>query len=224
MKLSIRSICALGIATLGLSGLAQADGVPKNPPPMTTAPAAQETGFYSALKGGFFWLQDESYSYGRYDADLEFGNGWGITLVPLGYQVCEGFSLSLSAGIYQADIDQVQIHGPAVDVHADVGGEATFVPLMANAVCRVPLIGGLDWYVGVGAGAVYSDVDLDSIRGVRVDAGASDWDFGFQAFSGLAHEITPRSDFHVGYRYLHVSASEEDHQGHAIELGLTIKW
>lgn len=222
MKPITQSICSLVVCAVALSGLARAGT--QAPPPMTTAPAADTSGFYSAIKGGVFWLQDESFGFGPYDVDVNFDTGWGITAIPIGYQVCEGFSISLSAGFYQAEIDQVEIHGRGLDVHADVGGEANFVPLMANAVCRVPLIGRLAWYAGAGLGAVYSDLDIDTVGGTRVDASASDWEFGFQAFSGFSFEVCPISDVQLGYRYLHVVGDEEDHQGHAIELGVLIRW
>ena len=217
----------LVLATLSLTGFCspvQAGGsAVKNPPMVQPAP---EPGYdlHSTIKGGFFWLQDESISAVGLHADINFDDGWGITVVPIGFNVCEGFSLSLSAGIYQADIESISLHGRGLNGTYGVDGDVTMVPLMANGVARIPLFGPLSWYLGGGIGAVYSNVDVNGVAGARVDASSDGWDFGFQAFSGLSVRTCPRSDIHVGYRYLHVFGDDDDHQGHALEAGFSIKF
>ena len=179
---------------------------------------------YSGIKAGAFWLQDESYGFGPYDLDVQFDTGWGVTFVPIGYQVADGFSLSLNTGFYQAGVDGVSLRGPGANIHADISGDVSFVPIMANAVATIPLTGDLGAYIGAGAGIVYTSLDIGRVGGQRVDLAEDSWDFGFQAFAGLSYKLCAASDLRVGYRYFQVSADQDDHCGHMVEAGLSIRW
>lgn len=211
----------LSAAVLACASLALA-GTTVPPPPADPAPAAGP--FYSGIKAGAFWLQDESYGFGAYDLDVDFDTGWGITVVPFGYQVADGFSISLNTGFYQAGVDGVELHGGGLDIHADISGDVSFVPIMANAVATIPLSGDLGAYIGAGAGIVYTSLDIGRVGGQRVDLADDSWDFGYQAFAGLSYKTCPASDLRVGYRFFQVSADRHDHRGHMVEAGISFRW
>jgi opacity protein-like surface antigen len=192
---------------------------PMAPPP----PPANDAGFFIGAKGGFFWLLDESIQQGSLGADVNFKVGWGIT-IPVGYDFGNGLSVAFSAGYYEAGVDSVDVTSGGAHRSFDAGGEVQLVPLMANAAYTMKVVEKLDWYVGAGLGTVYSKNSLDSVAGQHIGYEDSSWDFGFQAFTGLRYHTCSHSTINLGYRFLHVNQSGDDHNGNALEVGFTWKF
>jgi len=202
---------AMALVSLGWAG------EPAPPAPTPVAPAPAQNSFFTGVEGGFFWLQDETLSIGSLKPDVNFHTGWGVT-VPLGYDLGNGFSASLSAGYYHTDIYSLAL---GRDISHSVGGDATLVPLMANGSYKIPIAGALSAYIGGGVGAVYSENTLETPRHSFSD---DSWDFGLQAFTGLSYDICAFSSVRLGYRYTHVFRSEGDQNGHGLELGVMLRF
>lgn len=189
----------------------------------TTPPPASDAGFFIGAKGGFFWLLDESFHQGSLGADVNFQTGWGIT-VPVGYDFGNGFSVAFTAGYYSADIDSIEVTAGGAHRSFGADGGVELVPLMANAAYNLKLAEKLDLYVGAGLGTVYNKNSLDSAGGANIGYEDSSWEFGFQAFTGLRYHTCPHSTINLGYRFLHVNSSGDDHNGNALEIGFTWKF
>lgn len=210
----------LGATVMGASAVFAGEPAP----PMTPAPPpANDAGFFIGAKGGFFWLLGESIQQGSLGADVNFQTGWGIT-VPIGYDFGNGFSVAFSAGYYSADIDSIDVTSGGAHRSLSANGGVELVPLMANAAYNLKLAEKLEWYVGGGLGAVHSKSTLDSAGGRNIGYEDSSWDFGFQAFTGLRYHTCPHSTVNLGYRYVHVNSSGDDHNGNALEIGFTWKF
>lgn len=196
---------------------------PSAPAPVTTSPPADDAGFFVGAKGGFFWLLDESFHQGSLGADVDFQTGWGIT-VPIGYSFGNGFSVAFSAGYYSADIGSIEVTSGGARRSFDANGGVELVPLMANATYALQLVEKLDCYVGAGLGTVYNKNSLDSAGGRNIGYEDSSWEFGFQAFAGLRYHACPNGTINLGYRFMHVNSSGDDHNGNALELGFMWKF
>lgn len=208
----------LGAAAIAASPASA--GTPPPPAPVTTPAPASDAGFFVGVKGGFFWLQDESAQQGGISADVNFKTGWGVTL-PIGYDFGNGFSVAFTAGYYEAGIDSIDITSGSSRGSVSANGEVQLVPLMANASYHVKLVDNLHWYVGAGLGTVHNEVSVDSVGGQNIGYDQSGWDFGFQAFTGLRYELTEQTSLNLGYRFLHVNSDGDDHNGHSLEIGVS---
>jgi opacity protein-like surface antigen len=213
------------LTLLGTAVMAAAPVFAGTPAPMTNPPPppANDAGFFIGAKGGFFWLLGESVQQGSLGADVNFKTGWGIT-VPVGYDFGNGISVAFSAGYYSADIESIDVTAGSAHRSFSANGGVELVPLMANAAYTCKLIEKLDWYVGAGLGTVYSKDTLDSAGGQNIGYEDSSWDFGFQAFTGLRYHTCSHSTINLGYRFLHVNTSGDDHNGNALEIGFTWKF
>jgi len=236
-------LTTLGFAmVLGCSSIAQAG--PLNTGTSSGGAAPSTAGPFLGVDAGAFWLQDLS-AGNPFGVDFKFKTGWGVT-VPIGYDFGNGLSIAFSAGYYDARFDGVVGHFNGSTQTAQINGGQSFVPLMANVAYKINLTGSLHWYLGAGAGGVYSDssfsaYDNPAARSITYGQlggrtaffdGLSDktWDFGFQAFTGLSLDLSPNTALNIGYRFLHVNdnysvngSTTSDFNGHSVEIGLMWK-
>ncbi len=234
-------LTTLGLAViLGCSGIAQAGPLTMN----NSSGGSTAGGAFIGVDAGAFWLQDLS-AGNPFGVDFKFKTGWGVT-VPIGYDFGNGLSISFSAGYYDARFDGVVGHFDGSTQAAQINGGQTFVPLMANVAYKINLTSSIHWYLGAGAGAVYSDSSFSAYDNPGAHSitygqlggrtaffdGLSDksWAFGFQAFTGISFDLSPTTSLNVGYRFLHVNdnysvngSTTSDFNGHSVELGLTWK-
>jgi opacity protein-like surface antigen len=183
------------------------------PAPSAPAPdvSSSDAGWYFGLNGGALWLDDAS--IGR--ADVEFDTGWGAHGV-LGYNYGNGLSAGLSAGYLGGEFDSTGVSG---DLH--------MVPITVNGSCTMRLIENLHFYIGAGLGVAWSELDLTSVGGRRIDASTDDWNFVWQARAGFAYLISDALSVNIGYRFVNVLdgvGGFDDARGHMAEAGLKFRF
>jgi opacity protein-like surface antigen len=215
-------LCGILMTAEGLNA-----GVMAPPPPDKTPryvePAPPACGpWFSALKGGWFWVED----YGTTvpfpgEHTIGFDTGGGITLVPLGYQFNDTLSFSLSGGWYTAETESVTL--PTGLVSPATSGDIEIIPLLVNAVATFPIVGNLSVYAGLGIGGIYHDMDIVA-PGVGLVHNEDEWNFGGNLIAGFAYEIMDCVSIAIGYRYHHVFRSPDDIQGHSVEAGVKFFW
>jgi opacity protein-like surface antigen len=225
---------AIGALALALSASVYAAPLEKY-----TTPSDSQGGFMG-IDAGAFWLQDFSISSSP-SVDFKFKTGWGVT-VPFGYDFGNGFMVSASVGYSESRIDGVIGSASGHSQTAQVNGGFDFVPIMANVGYKVRLGGGFNWYVGAGAGGVYSkgtfgayddpanrSITYGQLGETAIFDGLSDskWSFGFTAFTGISFDISSSTSLNLGYRYLWINdtvsvngQAGSDFSGHTVELGL----
>ncbi len=215
MKRTLLALAAF--ATLTGAALAGTPVYTQAPAP---APSTGTAGPYLTVAGGALFLQDASWG----PLDVEFETGWAVHAA-LGYAFGNGFALELESGYGQADVDSVRLYGRSFDINA----EYKQVPIFANAVYLAELSNSLGFYIGAGAGTVWSKSEAE---GYSTDG----WNFGFQAKAGLAYKLSEALSLNVGYRFIYVVDGigagnpferygvNDDALSHTIEAGLTFRF
>lgn len=163
---------------------------------------ARNQGWYIGLEGGANWVDDNNgfvgfSSFAPTTPDtFQFDTGWTV-LATVGYAFDNNWSIELEGGYRHNDIDRFSTIGGYTTVSGDLGQ----ISIMANVLYDVPLTERLDLTLGVGAGAVRSELDAP-IPGAGDD---DDWSFAYQGVAGLSYAVTDRLDLTLTYRYLHVN-------------------
>jgi len=117
----------------------------------------------------------------------------------------EKFSGETSHAIFlevgYAEYDET-IFGTSVDID--------FVPVTLNYKFERPLTGNINWYAGVGAGALFIDADA---------GGFSDDDTVFtgQAFLGLVWNISDRFEIFGGGRWIYLDGGSFSDSGESVD-------
>ena len=178
--------------------------------------------WFSGLSGGAFWVEDFTTPVPfPGDHEFSFDGGWGGTLTPVGYRVCEMFAVSLSVGYYEAETESITL--PGGFAFPATGGELNLVPLMVNGVLTFPITDSFSIYAGGGIGAVYHEFDITSAPLAFFEQ--DDWSFALQGVAGVAVEVAPCVHLTAGYRYQHIFTNDGgDIQGHSAEIGITFTW
>ena len=228
MKTSILSVLGLAI-TLHSTSMAETAGSASNNVVGDPQKTEDSSGFYIGAQGGAFWLHNISPTAGPMSVDIPFKTGSAFG-VPFGFDFGNGIRLGMSVSQYKADFSNFtgyyQGSNQTISTGASSLGSATFVPVMAEVSYSLPIVGGLHWNIGVGVGAVHEDInftayDFPSTQGnvfgqlgsvgthpiVNFNGlSARQWNFGFEAFTGLSYEFTPNFTLDVNYRYLQLGA------------------
>lgn len=204
-------------AGASLAGSALAGTPVYSPSP---APAPSTAGPYLTVAGGALFLQDASWG----PLDVEFDTGWSVNAA-LGYAFGNGFAVELESGYGTADVDNIRLYGRSFGIDA----EYSQVPIFANAVYMADLTDALGFYIGAGAGAVWSETEA-------LGYSADDWNFGFQAKAGFSYRVSEAVSLNLGYRFIFVvdgvgagndfdgSGVTDDALSHTIEAGVTIRF
>jgi opacity protein-like surface antigen len=219
MKVANKSLLAL--ASVAFAATAYAGPVASPSPAPESAPLSQG-GFYFSAQGGALWLDD----VGAYGANLDFDTGYSI-LGTLGYALGNGLAFELESGYMSVESGTATGYG----LTGEVDGEFRQVPIIANVVYNIDVTDRLAFYVGAGAGVVWSEAELDSgeayglsYRGVKSD---SEWNFAAQAKAGLSFKVSQAASVNIGYRYFYGAdafVGVDDAQGSILEGGFTIRF
>ncbi len=182
------------------------------------SPVAPEGGWYFGLNGGFLWLEDIHTG----GLDFSFDTGWGA-LGSFGYDFGNGFSLGLGAGYLRGEFDSVSGFGRQLGVSADLH----MVPVTLDGTYSFNLAEGFGLYLGGGLGGSWSELNVDSIEGVGVNAKGDDWGFTWNARAGVGYEVSPGLILNLGYRYVNFAEGAGDSQnlgGHMAEAGFKVRF
>jgi opacity protein-like surface antigen len=208
------------LALLGLTFVATSYAGTVSTPPMTQTVVEHAGGPYVTITGGALWLEDA----GAHGVTLDFDTGFSV-LGALGYSFGNGLAVELESGYME--VDSAEVHG--FGLHADVDGEFRQIPIMANVVYNLDITSGVSFYIGAGAGIVWSETSVDRVAGFDV-SGAIDedgWNFAAQAKAGLSFRLCEAASLNVGYRYFYgrdAVGDQDDAQGSIAEAGITFRF
>lgn len=92
---------------------------------------------------------------------------------------------------------------PALRASTTASGHIDSYSLMANGYWDVPVRNGIQWYIGLGAGAArehaHTTVTIQGFSPLVSDGNA--WVPAFQVMTGVAFRIAPKVHLNIGYRY-----------------------
>ncbi len=168
-------------------------------------PAAATEGWYLSAEGGGSWVKEweqlrtlQTYCGPDFkEALAEFDTGWAA--FGAGGFGIDNWRIEAEGGYRQNDLQGYVLkwRGPK----ADGEGELTEISAMLNVLYDVPLFDRLSLSIGLGAGADYATVKMDTSWG-PVDE--SDWHFAYQGIAGLNYAITDLTVVFVNYRYANI--------------------
>lgn len=216
MKLLRNSLLSLSLLTFAAT--AYAGPAPKGPAVIQPAPEPVG-GPYVTIAGGALWLHDADVN----GADIEFDTGFSV-LAAVGYAFGNGLAVEVESGYMEADF---QGHADYLGQHVDFDGEFRQVPIMANVLYHMDITDKLGFYIGGGAGIVWSETEVESVQGLPFSASYDDWEFALQAKAGLCFHINEAASVNIGYRFIHVNdaiGGSDDSKGHVLEGGFTYRF
>ncbi len=168
-------------------------------------PAAATEGWYLSAEGGGSWVKEweqrrtlQTYCGPDFkEALAEFDTGWAA--FGAGGFGIDNWRVEVEGGYRQNDLQNTVMKwwGPK----ADGEGEVTEISAMLNVLYDVPLFDRLSLSIGLGVGADYASVIMETGWG-PVDE--SDWHFAYQGIAGLNYAITDLTVVFVNYRYANV--------------------
>ena len=130
---------------------------------------------------------------------VKFDPGIRVGLVA-GYQLTDWFAGEFETGVMANNIESIS--GADVD-------NASFsnVPLLVNAVFRLPGASRFVPYLGGGVGGAAASLNSDhiTIGGTTLDGGMSTMVFAYQAFAGIRYRINDRMGINLAYHYFGTS-------------------
>jgi opacity protein-like surface antigen len=218
--------------------------------PLVMNPSGQGTAAkgYVGLDAGLFWMSDVSPVAGPVSVDIKFKPGFSVN-VPFGWDFGNALKAGFEVGYGSSAFDSVVGHAFGYSQGAVTRGDASVVPLMANASYSLKLAQRVRWKLGVGVGAVRESVkftafDYPSAKSIIFgkvggsgehplvsfqELDSSKWGFGLEAFTGLTFDVTQSATINIGYRYLQLGskvsidegASERLH-GQFVDVGFSV--
>ena len=114
-----------------------------------------------------------------------------------GYMFCNYFSAELESGVLYNSIK-------SITGSPDTDASLSNVPMLVNAVFHFPLERNFTPYIGFGAGATTSVLDINraTINGTRLNGNDSDVEWAVQGFAGFRYEFNDRMAVGFGYKFL----------------------
>jgi len=195
---------------------------------MTTA-ATQALDFkpYVAVDSGVNLLQDLHLKaipdVGLDSGKFSFSPGYRVG-VHMGVQVQDQVAIEFAPGLAWNSLHQTVVNDTVVP---GIKGEFRQIPLMVNGIYSIPLEGKLKPFVGLGAGAILSRLELNAGGDKSAE---DDVTFGYQGMAGISYAATERLSVSLGYQFM----SSLDHKkfstptgaavNHSVILGLGYKF
>lgn len=114
-----------------------------------------------------------------------------------GYMFCNYFSAELESGVLYNSIK-------SITGSPDTDASLSNVPMLLNAVFHFPLQHNFVPYVGLGAGATTSILDINrvTISGAQLNGNDSDVEWAVQGFAGFRYEFNDSMAVGFGYKFL----------------------
>jgi len=154
---------------------------------------------YARLSAGAIIPEDINGTAGATAVKLRFDAGWTVSAA-VGTWLDDNIALEGELGYLSADFKD----GTAAGVTVAIDGNFESTLLMANLNYHFAgRKATFDPYIGVGAGAAFSKIDLNSIGGTPVNQSGSSTDAAAQATAGLNFNVDSGVSLGVQYRYLY---------------------
>jgi opacity protein-like surface antigen len=203
---------------LGLAMVSTSDAGPYTPP--APGPAPVEGGPYLTIAGGALWLDDAS----AHGISLDFDTGFSI-MAALGYGFGNGLAVELESGYME--VSDAEVSGFGFN-NINVDGEFRQIPILVNAVYNCDITDTVGFYIGAGAGVVWSEAEVDAVGPFNnLDFSTDDWNFAAQAKAGVSFHLNESTSLNIGYRFLYgqdAVGGQDDSIGHILEGGVTFRF
>lgn len=164
---------------------------------------------YARLSGGIIMPEDIDVKAPAATGTFSFDNGWTVAGA-FGTWVNDNLTVEGEVSYLTGDFDELSVLGVSTTV--DGGFSSTL--LLANASYH---FGGknaaIDPYVGGGAGAAFSDIEIKSVGGIPVNGDSSGTDLAFQAGAGINMKLSDGFTLGAQYRYLYADTGDSDTDG-----------
>lgn len=210
--------------------LARQTGAQTNPPPTLEAVSVTNK-MYVTVDAGPAWQQNLNT---KNSGEVKFQAGFRGDVI-FGYNFCSAFAAEFETGVIDNSVNSI-----AGNSLSSFSGSADVyeIPILVNAIYRVPLKGALTPYVGVGVGgtATYLDVQNVPLFGFSSHSSyqATDFTFAYQATLGLKYAVSKNFDLGIAYKFIgttdhnwsdnNVSFNTDGTLTHAVLASLTWKF
>ena len=135
---------------------------------------------------------------------IEYDTGFAYG-VSVGKEVEPGFFMQLDIGELKNDLKKLTVQlGGGLEIDT-ANASIRQTPIIMNAIWAPKSHGRLFPYLGLGAGAIRGDYNVDAIPGAFANLLDIDWAFAFQAMIGFKYELSNSSNITIGYQYLHAA-------------------
>ena len=149
--------------------------------------------------------------------EFQFDNGFGLGFIA-GYRLSDWITAEVEGAYSSVDYDNLtgsltasnETNTSTISGTVDVDGQITALSGVFNLLLTPKITDGdtVRPFVGVGAGVLSYDDEIDSINGVAVDGSESDTVFAYQFKAGLDVDVS--DSFSVGASYSYVGAETGD--------------
>jgi opacity protein-like surface antigen len=230
----LKSLVLSGAALSLLGGAALAADIAPAPEPMLG-------GLYVGAFGGATWFSENGADFttgedfeGPLDESgeisLDTDTGWLVGGV-LGYNWADtGLRTEIELSHSQANLDGFDIDwddwegGPDGD-DLDFDGDVSVTYLFGNlwyGFGDMLDMGGISPYIGGGLGVGFTNIEIDAIEGVELDASGDETGFAYQVGGGLMWNMADNVALDLGYRYRGVALDDYDQSltSHNVLLGI----
>lgn len=178
--------------------LANQAGAQTNQTSQVVAPAPTSK-MYVAAEAGAAWQQNIN-AHGS--GEVKFDTGFRGDVI-FGYNFSESFAAELETGVIDNSISSI-----AGNTLSSFGASASTyeIPILVNAIYRLPLKGGWTPYVGAGVGgaATYLTAKNVPLFGFSSNSSYSstDFTFAYQATAGLKYAINETMEVGIAYKFI----------------------
>lgn len=154
---------------------------------------------YARLSAGAIIPEDINGTAGATAVKLRFDTGWTVSGA-VGTWLDDNVAIEGELGYLSSDFKD----GTAAGVTVAIDGKFESTLLMANLNYHFAgKKAAFDPYVGVGAGAAFSKIDINSVGGVPINQSDTSTDAAAQATAGLNYNVDSGVSLGVQYRYLY---------------------
>lgn len=154
---------------------------------------------YARLSAGAIIPEDINGTAGATSVKIKFDTGWTVSAA-VGTWLNDNIALEGELGYLSADFKD----GTAAGVTVAIDGNFESTLLMANLNYHFAgKKAAFDPYIGVGAGAAFSKIKLNSVGGIAFNQSDTSTDAAAQATAGLNFNVDSGVNLGVQYRYLY---------------------
>jgi OOP family OmpA-OmpF porin len=186
---------SLLFAIAGTGSLWAAQAGAQTSQPYALAAGAETSKMYVTVDAGAAWQQNLN---AKGNGEISFDTGFRSD-VALGYNFCKDFSAELETGVIDNSINSIagrplSSYGASADVYE--------IPMLVNAIYRVPLKGAWTPYVGAGVGGVATCLDAKNVPLLNPSYSSTDFTFAYQATAGLKYAVSKNIELGIAYKFI----------------------
>ena len=154
---------------------------------------------YVTADAGAAWQQNINI---KGNGQLDFNTGFRGDII-FGYNFCNKFSAELETGVIDNSINSIagnslSSFGASADIYE--------IPILVNAIYRLPLKGGWTPYVGVGVGGAATYLTSQNVPlfgfGSHTSYSSTDFTFAYQAAAGLKYAVSENIELGIAYKFI----------------------